>query len=503
VCQRERKREREREFNNENNKCKSESEFIEKSYIRARACPRKHTLPVVIHAICVSDFLPFRGQIFFPRVTVNTDHSSLPRASFFHAHFKIKREKSKREREREREIAPEFSLVMGCCFSTEQRHRDGNDTQDQQQRHSQRRNSSSSRQRNARREMDGRFRQHQHRGHRTTMSSEYVFGVKNPFAKFVGKEEDGEEDYPPGGSGGGDDGETREEEELSMERASSANTIGGDDEIETGSDVTVSNGEQVRLLKKERKLSDDREGKKAESLSAAFMRRSFGVGASGSVNHNNNNKNNNEKKKNKHRRTESEPPMNVIGRGNNNSFNSSGKEQPSGGRTSRIARLVSTTADDSYKAFEDDGEDEQQAQIEEQKNNIVRRSATIATSTSTAKARHFRSLSVSAAKFERDGSNNSKEPNDLRASIFEALEKSNNNNNREDVQPQEDRPATPFDDNNCCPTCFEEYQEDNPKITLACAHHFHLACIVEWNERGHSECPTCMTDVGFYMDDDA
>ena len=102
MCQRERKREREREFNNENNKCKSESEFIEKSYIRARACPRKHTLPVVIHAICVSDFLPFRGQIFFPRVTVNTDHSSLPRASFFHAHFKIKREKSKRERERER-----------------------------------------------------------------------------------------------------------------------------------------------------------------------------------------------------------------------------------------------------------------------------------------------------------------------------------------------------------------------------------------------------------------
>ena len=501
MCQRERKREREREFNNENNKCKSESEFIEKSYIRARACPRKHTLPVVIHAICVSDFLPFRGQIFFPRVTVNTDHSSLPRASFFHAHFKIKREKSKRERDR----APEFSLVMGCCFSTEQRHRDGDDTQEQrQQRHSQRRNSSSSssRQRNARREMDGRFRQHQHRGHRTTMSSEYVFGVKNPFAKFVGKEEDGEEDYPPGGDGGGDDGETREEEELSMERASSANTIGGDDEIETGSDGTVSNGEQVRLLKKERKLSDDREGKKAESLSAAFMRRSFGVGASGSANHNNNN-NNNKKKKNKHRRTESEPPMNVIGRGNNNSFNSSGKEQPSGGRTSRIARLASTTADDSYKAFEDDGEDEQQAQIEEQKNNIVRRSATIATSTSTAKARHFRSLSVSAAKFERDGSNNSKEPNDLRASIFEALEKSNNNNNREDVQPQEDRPATPFDDNNCCPTCFEEYQEDNPKITLACAHHFHLACIVEWNERGHSECPTCMTDVGFYMDDDA
>ena len=59
VCVRERKREgekerekeREREFNNESKKCKSESEFIEKSYVRAHACPRKHTLPVVIHAI--------------------------------------------------------------------------------------------------------------------------------------------------------------------------------------------------------------------------------------------------------------------------------------------------------------------------------------------------------------------------------------------------------------------------------------------------------------------
>jgi hypothetical protein len=171
-----------------------------------------------------------------------------------------------------------------------------------------------------------------------------------------------------------------------------------------------------------------------------------------------------------------------------------------------MSRLISPIViNDSYKAFEDDGEDEQQAQIEQK--NVVRRSATTgATIASTSTSRHFRSLSlVPAAKFERDGSNNGKEPNDLRASIFQALEKSNNNN-KDDVQQQqekeEDRPSTPFDDTNCCPTCFEEYQEDNPKITLACAHHFHLACIVEWNERGHSECPTCMTDVGFYMDDD-
>jgi hypothetical protein len=41
VCVSERGREREREFNNESKKCKSESEFIEKSYIYAR----KRTLP--------------------------------------------------------------------------------------------------------------------------------------------------------------------------------------------------------------------------------------------------------------------------------------------------------------------------------------------------------------------------------------------------------------------------------------------------------------------------
>jgi hypothetical protein len=66
VCVRERKREREREFNNESKKCKSESEFIEKSYIYAR----KRTLPKKRHLCVFSDFLPFRGQIFFPRVTV-------------------------------------------------------------------------------------------------------------------------------------------------------------------------------------------------------------------------------------------------------------------------------------------------------------------------------------------------------------------------------------------------------------------------------------------------
>ncbi|XP_071708126.1 probable E3 ubiquitin-protein ligase RHB1A [Rutidosis leptorrhynchoides] len=41
-----------------------------------------------------------------------------------------------------------------------------------------------------------------------------------------------------------------------------------------------------------------------------------------------------------------------------------------------------------------------------------------------------------------------------------------------------------------CPTCFEEYDEDNPKIITKCEHHFHLSCILEWMERSDT-CPVC------------
>jgi len=30
-------------------------------------------------------------------------------------------------------------------------------------------------------------------------------------------------------------------------------------------------------------------------------------------------------------------------------------------------------------------------------------------------------------------------------------------------------------DEDCCPTCFEEYSGENPKMPLVCGHHFHLA----------------------------
>ncbi|RZB98723.1 E3 ubiquitin-protein ligase isoform K [Glycine soja] len=41
-----------------------------------------------------------------------------------------------------------------------------------------------------------------------------------------------------------------------------------------------------------------------------------------------------------------------------------------------------------------------------------------------------------------------------------------------------------------CPTCLEEYTEENPKIVTKCSHHFHLGCIYEWMERSDS-CPVC------------
>lgn len=41
-----------------------------------------------------------------------------------------------------------------------------------------------------------------------------------------------------------------------------------------------------------------------------------------------------------------------------------------------------------------------------------------------------------------------------------------------------------------CPTCLEEYTEENPKIMTKCSHHYHLGCIYEWMERSDT-CPVC------------
>ncbi|XP_076961138.1 putative E3 ubiquitin-protein ligase RHB1A [Bidens hawaiensis] len=49
---------------------------------------------------------------------------------------------------------------------------------------------------------------------------------------------------------------------------------------------------------------------------------------------------------------------------------------------------------------------------------------------------------------------------------------------------------TPFVAPEECPTCLEEYDEENPKIITKCDHHFHLSCILEWMERSET-CPMC------------
>ncbi|KAG5079824.1 hypothetical protein JHK86_003889 [Glycine max] len=52
-------------------------------------------------------------------------------------------------------------------------------------------------------------------------------------------------------------------------------------------------------------------------------------------------------------------------------------------------------------------------------------------------------------------------------------------------------------DGDACPTCFEGYTEQNPMIITKCGHHFHLSCILEWQERRET-CPICRKVVEFY-----
>ncbi|KAG0461886.1 hypothetical protein HPP92_020362 [Vanilla planifolia] len=46
------------------------------------------------------------------------------------------------------------------------------------------------------------------------------------------------------------------------------------------------------------------------------------------------------------------------------------------------------------------------------------------------------------------------------------------------------------DEEDVCPTCLEEYDDENPRITAKCNHHFHLSCILEWLERSNT-CAVC------------
>ncbi|KAF6151568.1 hypothetical protein GIB67_021754 [Kingdonia uniflora] len=47
-----------------------------------------------------------------------------------------------------------------------------------------------------------------------------------------------------------------------------------------------------------------------------------------------------------------------------------------------------------------------------------------------------------------------------------------------------------------CPICLEEYDEENPKIITKYEHYFHLSCILEWMERSDT-CPVCDQETIF------
>uniref|UniRef100_A0A0D9VW31 RING-type E3 ubiquitin transferase n=1 Tax=Leersia perrieri TaxID=77586 RepID=A0A0D9VW31_9ORYZ len=55
----------------------------------------------------------------------------------------------------------------------------------------------------------------------------------------------------------------------------------------------------------------------------------------------------------------------------------------------------------------------------------------------------------------------------------------------------------PFEYEDDCPICLEDYNYENPNITLQCNHNFHLSCIYEWMERSQA-CPVCAKVMLFH-----
>ncbi|XP_010545624.1 PREDICTED: probable E3 ubiquitin-protein ligase RHB1A isoform X2 [Tarenaya hassleriana] len=69
----------------------------------------------------------------------------------------------------------------------------------------------------------------------------------------------------------------------------------------------------------------------------------------------------------------------------------------------------------------------------------------------------------------------------------------------EDIDPKISKKmedASPTEEEDCCPICLEEYDDENPKLLTKCEHHFHLACILEWMERSET-CPVCDKEMVF------
>ena len=51
------------------------------------------------------------------------------------------------------------------------------------------------------------------------------------------------------------------------------------------------------------------------------------------------------------------------------------------------------------------------------------------------------------------------------------------------------------EDEDACAVCLEEFTAHNPRVHFPCGHAFHLACMLEWQEHGHTHCPVCHVAV--------
>jgi hypothetical protein len=48
-----------------------------------------------------------------------------------------------------------------------------------------------------------------------------------------------------------------------------------------------------------------------------------------------------------------------------------------------------------------------------------------------------------------------------------------------------------FHGNGECPICYEEFTAETSQCIVKCNHAFHRACVMEWQMRGNTTCPTC------------
>ncbi|KAK7307042.1 hypothetical protein VNO77_39751 [Canavalia gladiata] len=95
--------------------------------------------------------------------------------------------------------------------------------------------------------------------------------------------------------------------------------------------------------------------------------------------------------------------------------------------------------------------------------------------------------------FQNTPNNGSQNSESVPVSAHGASESANSTlNNFESIHSNHSKSS----DMDICPTCFEEYSDQNPKIIAKCNHHYHLGCIYDWMERSQT-CPACRQVMTF------